>query len=369
MKNNIQAKNHVYFNAFLVAFIVHTSQIGLGVAGVQRILYIEAKQDAWIVVLIAGVLINLTVWVMIQILKEYNHLDIYEIQKEVFGKWVGGGMNFSLSLYLLSVYCSIVIGYIEIVQAWIFAEMRTWLLGLILTLLAVKGVMGGIRVIVGVSFMVFIGTVGVLYFFYEPINYANWYYLQPVLEASPGELFRGVKASMYTMLGFEMILFVYPFVKEKNNVLKYAQIGVSFTTLIVCSLTILAIVYFSGEQLEKTIWASLSMFKIVKLPFLERFEYVAVPVLMVVIFPNLLFYLWSATRGVKTTFKVPQKYAVYALAAIAFCVIIMFKRRADINVFVDWVGNIGGVLVIIYPFVLYSIIKMKKIITNIVKGG
>ncbi|MFD2446569.1 GerAB/ArcD/ProY family transporter [Bacillus sp. CGMCC 1.16607] len=39
---------YLMFNSFLVFFIIHTTQMGIGVAGVQRIIYKESKQDAWI---------------------------------------------------------------------------------------------------------------------------------------------------------------------------------------------------------------------------------------------------------------------------------------------------------------------------------
>ncbi len=42
-------------------FLVHTAQIGLGIVGVQRVIFVEARQDAWIAVLISGLWIHLVV--------------------------------------------------------------------------------------------------------------------------------------------------------------------------------------------------------------------------------------------------------------------------------------------------------------------
>ncbi|MDF2858527.1 MAG: GerAB/ArcD/ProY family transporter, partial [Neobacillus sp.] len=60
------------------------------------------------------------------------------------------------SLYI--VYCliaSLVImkNYIEVIQTWMFPQIPTWFFSISLLLLVVYGVTGGIRVIVGVSFL------------------------------------------------------------------------------------------------------------------------------------------------------------------------------------------------------------------------
>lgn len=41
MKSNIS-----FVNAYMAFFIIHTSQIGMGILGVPKIIYLESKKDA-----------------------------------------------------------------------------------------------------------------------------------------------------------------------------------------------------------------------------------------------------------------------------------------------------------------------------------
>jgi spore germination protein (amino acid permease) len=360
MKQGETVKEALLFNAFFLMFIIVDIQTGVGIAGVQRVIYLESKHDAWISILMAGMAVHVVLWLMINTLKKYNGQDLYDIHRDLYGKWAGAFMNVLFLLYMTAVLLSIILAYSEIVQGWMFDSMPTWLISLVLVGLTVKGTLSGIRGIVGFCFFAFFLTIWLLFFLYEPLRYANWNYLQPVMEASPKELFNGALKTSFTLLGFEIIYFVYPFVKEKNKVFSYAMIGAGLTNFLVLIVTVVSIGYFSGPQLEKTIWATLSMFKIVRLPMLERFEYIAVPVWMLMIMPNLLLYMWAVTRGVKKTFGITQKKALYMVAVFLLFVSLLFKKRTDINLFIDQVGRVGLYTVFMYPILLFFFVLLKK---------
>lgn len=207
----------------------------------------------------------------------------------------------------------------------------------------------------------------IFFFLFPTLRYAHWDYLLPVLETPPKDLLKGMIKTSYTMLGFEILYFIYPFVKEKNKANRYAQLGVMFTTLIVTILMVLATAYFSPDQLLKTIWATLSMYKIVRLPNLERFEYVAVVLWMLIITSNLVVYMWAATKGIKSSLGLTQKTSLYGLCTITIGISIFVSKRSIIDQYIDYVGKVGLFLVFFYPFLLYLmtfIRKPKKTVNN-----
>ena len=63
-------------------------------------------------------------------------------------------------------------------------------------------------------------------------------------------------------------------------------------------ITMISITFFAENGLARTIWPVLSMFKIVRLPNLERFEFIAVSFWMLIILPNMCCYLWAASEGI-----------------------------------------------------------------------
>jgi hypothetical protein len=72
MNNTIQLSPKDMINAYLLFFVVHSAQIGVGVHGFQRIVYQDAKHDAWISVLLAGLATHIVAFCMIKTLEVYG---------------------------------------------------------------------------------------------------------------------------------------------------------------------------------------------------------------------------------------------------------------------------------------------------------
>lgn len=351
---------NLLFNAFLVMFIIHATQFGLGAAGVQRVIYSEAKQDSWISILLAGVVIHLIVWIMIKTLRKFEYLDLFQIHLQIYGTFIGKTVNFIYCIYLYSTFVSIVLGYTEIVQGWVFTDLPAWIICFFLVFITIQGVTGGIRMVAGVCFLSVMLTLWIFFFLAPVLRYAHWDYLFPIMEVPPKDLMKGMLKTSYTMLGFEVLYCIYPFIKEKDKALRYAQLGVLMTTLLVTMLMVLATIYFSPDQLLKTIWATLSMYKIVRLPNLERFEYVAVVLWMLVITSNMVVYMWAVTRGIKASIGIKQRTSLYFLCAVTIAISLFVDKRSVIDQFIDYVGKVGLYIVFGYPFLLYLLTLIKK---------
>ncbi|WP_175991408.1 GerAB/ArcD/ProY family transporter [Bacillus sp. Marseille-Q1617] len=368
MKVNLEPKKNLIFNAYLVAFILHTAQIGVGIAGVPRVVYMESKQDAWISAFAAGILVFIVLFFMSKLLSCYSSADLYGIQFDLFGKWISKLLNLVYILYFLVVTYVIIMNYTEMVQAWIFPKMPTWLLVAFLVFLASYAVLGGIRVVVGVTFISLILTLWLIVMIYTPIKHLDINHLQPVFVASWKDHMKAIYKVSFSMIGFELLLLIYPYIKEKKNALKFALIGTGYSTLLLTLVTAVSIGFFSHESLMKTIWPVLSMFKIVRIPNLERFEFIAVSFWMLVILPNICIFFWASTRGVKRVFNVSQKKTIYCFAAALVAGSLLIDDRLTMNKVTDKVGAAAFILSFIYPCFLFMLVKIKQTFTKM-KGG
>ena len=173
-------------------------------------------------------------------------------------------------------------------------------------------------------------------------------------------ILKGVKSMTFTIIGFEILYVIYPFVKDKKNAKKHIHLGLFVTTLIYLAVMLVTLMYFSGEQLKKTIWATLSLFSIVKFPFIERFEYIAVCFWMLIILPNLCLFLWAAFRGTRRVVKVSANKFVWVFSFIILLVSLTFKTRTQINTFNDYFGQVAFYIVFVYPIILYVLAVVKK---------
>src|SRR5690606_41672795 len=103
---------------------------------------------------------------------------------------------------------------------------------------------------------------------YQPLQTINLTRILPIMTTTPSEMMNGVFKSSYTMLGFETLLFIFPFIKEQNKLQLFSQIAVWFTTILVLIISVVSILFFSAKELEKNIWPVVSMINTVRFPFI-----------------------------------------------------------------------------------------------------
>jgi len=338
MNNPTQLNPKEMINAYLLFFVVHSAQIGVGIQGFQRIIYQDARQDAWISVLIAGIATHIVTFCMIKTLDIYGSHDLYGIQQDIFGKWMG---NFLNALYV-----------------------TYWFLSATLLVIIIYAFTGGLRVIVGVSFFSIILSLWILPMLAFPIKYASAESLFPILENDIRSILKGAHSMTFTIIGFEILNVIYPFVKDKKNIRKPVHLGLLFTTLIYLVVMMVSIAYYSEGKLLKTIWATLTLFSFISFPFIERFEFIAVCFWMLIIIPNLCLYLWAAYRGAIRLVKIRATTFVWLFSFIVFIFTMIIQTRTEINTINTLFGNIAFYVIFIYPILLWILAILKKKVSS-----
>ncbi len=325
---------------FLVFFTISSMQIGIGILGFQRVIAKSAGYDAWISVILAGIGAHLSLAMMYSILQKANG-SIVEANQQLFGKWIGNILSILLVLYYTGMVVAVLRTYIEVIQVWMFPDLETWVFATSFMLLTIYIVSGGFRVVVGVCFFsIILPSYLILTFFYT-FEYANFRMLLPIFDHSIFSILKAAKDMTLTILGFETLLVYYPFIKNVEQSKKWAHFSVFSTTIIYAVIAVITFAYFSEKQLQKHIWATLSMWKIVEMPFIERFEYLGIANWTIIILPNVCLAAWCSSRIVKQVANIRQKYVLVAIAAICVTSACLLKNRNSIELLNDVLGSIG----------------------------
>ncbi|MCM3663374.1 spore germination protein [Mesobacillus subterraneus] len=346
---------------FLVLYLIMSMQIGIGVLGYQRIIAEAAGYDAWISVLGAGLSIHIIIWMIYKICGTVDG-DIVAANAYVFGKKIGNLVSSFFIIYLLIFALAVLRTFIEVIQVWMFPELSIFWFSLVFLILAVYIVFGGFRTVTGIAFFCIVLPSYLLLTFSFALKYADFRNLLPIFDHSAKDLITSAYKMSLTYIGFEIPLFFYPFIKDAPKSQKWAHLGVFLTTIIYTILAIVTFTYFSEDQLAKSIWATLEMWKIVSMPFVERFEYIGIANWNLIILPNICIALWGSSMILKRAFKLRQKKGVIILALFCLIAINFFDTRAKINFLNDWTGKIGfGVTYLYIPFLFIATMIVKKV--------
>ncbi|TVX92025.1 GerAB/ArcD/ProY family transporter [Paenibacillus agilis] len=352
MDVRIKPRPNKRIQSFALLFIICNVQIGIGVFGFQRYVAREAGHDAWISVLLAGLVCHFSGWMILRVLRRYESADLYGIHQDLFGRWIGGALSIVLILYYVIVTVTILRTYIEAVQSWIFPEFPTWLLAVVLLFLSWYAGISGLRVIAGVSFMGFLVIFAFSMLYYNPIQYGQWNRLLPIAEASPYQLFNGAVAMGFTLSGFEIVFFLYPYLKDKEKSQKYMQLSMLLTNALYLFIMIVTTIFFSQDQLLRSVWSSINMLKIVKYPFLERIEVLAMGVWMFAVVPGIIILTWVISRGMRRLFNFEHKKVLIIFSIGVFVVSLVFHNRQQIDMLNNLISKMSLIISFVYPIIL-----------------
>lgn len=197
-----------------------------------------------------------------------------------------------------------------------------------------------------------------LFTFGSVLEYTNFRQLLPVLDHPLPSILKAAKEMTLTMLGYETILLFYPFLKNGQQSSKWGHAALLSTTLFYTLLTVLTLAYFSEKQLQRQVWATLTMWKMVEMPFIERFEYIGIANWLLVILPNVCLGLWCSSRLCTHIFPIQQKYALLVITCICFAAIIAVQDRTGVNTINEVISKVGF-------YFLYAWIPFLAILTYV----
>jgi spore germination protein AB len=348
---------------FLVFFLVHSEQVGVGVLGYQRIIAKYAGYDSWISVIIAAIFVHILIWMIYYVLDNGGG-DIVTIHKSLFGGMLGQLFNLALVLYFLLWSITVLRSYIEVIQVWMFPTLKTWTMAAVFLILTYYVVSSGFRTVAGICFFGVVIPLGLIFLLIYPLEYTHFSNLLPVFDERMKDYLTATKNMMLSYLGFETLLVFYPFIKNAKKSQKFAHHANLYCFMMYFLVTLFSFAFFSQEQLSRNIWATLSMVKIVQVSFVERFDFAFVSIWCLVILPNITLAIWCSSRVAKLMLNIRQHITLIVLLGIALVACIFLDSRVKINLINNYTNLIGFYLAVSYIPLLFVMTYVKKKFKN-----
>lgn len=348
-------------NSFLLFFMIHSAQLGIGILAFQRAIVKEAGYDSWISVLLAGLLAHLSLFFIFRMLK-YEHQDISEIHQFVYGKWLGKWFTLIIMAQFIWTGQTILYAYVRIIHIWMFPFLPTWFPTLMILVLAYYTIAGGFRVIAGMCFFKIILAFIITLPMFFTLDYVRWGHLSLIPTHTINELWNATKSVTFNYTGMITILVYYPFIKEGQKSKSYAYLGNAATTFLYLIVTFMCFLFYSEKQLKITIWPFLTMTKIISFNIIQRFDLVFIAAWVLVIIPIVIQNLWCASRLAKQVFEVKQKYPLILFMIIYVIVSHFVDDSREVRFLYEWNAKFAFYVSYSYILVLFlGYMLMRKI--------
>lgn len=346
---------------FLSFFIIVGVQISVGILGFERFIVVKAGHDAWISIIIAGLITHVIIWMMYHLLNQSNG-DLVTIHLMTFGPYIGVLLNlFFICYYALLAY-TVICTYTEVLETWMFADVYSWVFTLLILSIAYSYTTKGIRVVTGLAVISLLITFPLIVTIFFTLPDSQLETLKPIFNHSILDIAKGAKAMALNVLGLCVLFMIYPFFKDPRASQKWTHLGLFFNISLYMIAMILTISYYSKTQLLETIWPTITLWKAVNLGIIERFEYIGVSLWLFVVLPSICLLLWSATRLLKRVIPIKQRIWLRVLCLILFMLSFKVNGRMDVETLNDITANIGFYVIFGYIPFLFICFRLRQLL-------
>lgn len=321
-------KNNESISKSQFVLLLLQSQIGVGLLSLPYIVYIDAKNDGWISILIAGCGAFIILLIMWALCKQFPRDSIFDFNNIIVGKIIGKTISLLYIFYFFALSILIVLLSTNMLKKWILALTPEWILILFFIGVGVYLSRESLKIIS--RFYAFVTILIVLLvllllFAYSDVNVK---YVFPVGHAGLKNIFIGSHDAIVSMLGFEIFLAVHPLIQaDHNKKLLCGTISLLSVTLLYLYFTITSYIVFSPEEMLLVPEPILYMLKSFSFELVERLDLVFLSVWIVPMTTSFVTYLYLTSVGVSKLFNQKNhKNTTFKVGILVIVIAILFPK-------------------------------------------
>lgn len=349
-----------------LALVVFIAQTGIGIITLPSSLAKDAGHDGWISIIISGIAILIFSILIFLLLNRYKDKSIYDITRFIFGNMVGTGINTLLILYQLLAVVTGISLFTYYIHITLLQQTPAWALAPVITLPSFYLVWQGLK---NMSRFLYISISA--YFFiiiYLLVLHSEYRlsFLLPVGEAGISGILSGMKPSFFAFIGFELIIFFYPYIQDRTRILKWYLIA-SLGSLLFFLLTTACITAIFGEHLLAIFAIPFFNFsRVYNTPIFERIDIYLIAIWFLPMACSMRNYLFAAFDGLQKVFMLKKTRILYLF--YFFVVEALSLLPKDLNQVLKLIEIVNLVCMGIAPFLLLclllSYIRKKGVTTK-----
>lgn len=314
-----QKNNLMPYQAF---FILIHAQIGLGIISMPYDVFLKARTDSWISVLLTGVFVQVIIMVFALIMQRYPEHTFQELLEALFGKVLSKLLLFAYVAYFLLLCSMLLARYAITLSTWMMPLTPKWIVVVLMVCIVVYGASAGLQVMS--RFFLIASVIFVVYFLFAcyALKDASITFILPIGSTGWKGILGGIDPSFSAFQGYEIMLLMYPFIagtpKKKWRVATLANGSVTFFYTFIVFVTI---VFLSKEEIELTPEPLLYLVKSFTFKIIERPDLIFTSIWLVLVATTIMVVFFHAHLVAQFIVKDDKSPRVlYLLAIIVFLI-------------------------------------------------
>lgn len=352
-------KNHI--TKFQLFFILLQCQIGVGILSLPHAVQESAKGDGWISTILAGVAVQVMLVIYWQLLKRFPTLTYTEITKKILGSFLGKLLNVFIYLDFILIGGLVTILFIKVINLWLLPLTPGWIISALILTACIYLAISDLKIIA--RFFVLAFSLIIILWFTSVLSWftpKEFHYVLPIGSSGLKNILMGSNNSLLAMLGFEVLLFFFPFIIDnKKGVFKTISMANLFITLFYTYFIFISLISFSTVQLTQMREPILNLLRGISYKMVDRVDLIFLSVWIIPMATSIISYLFAASKSLNLEKKNYPK-AVLLNGFILFLITLIPNNDAIVTLFNQYVSYLSYVVVFLIPTLLLILSFLMK---------
>lgn len=335
-------------------FFVVQSQVGVGILSLPHKLQAIAKGGGWISALIAGMAVQIIILILWALCKQFPSDTIYNFLPKITGNVLGNLLCFGYIGYFLLSAGTVLAAFADVLERWVLQETPRWAL-LILTLLTCMYlVKENVRVIARLFVISSLTIIVMMILSFIGYARVNFTYIFPITEAGWGNIFKAANEALFPLVGYEVLLVIYPFVEgNSGGKLKAASLGNMLITLFYTFEVFTSLIIFSPEVMPAVSEPLLYMLKGFSFQVIQRIDLIFLSVWVFIVTTATVSWIYMAAVGLARFFHQGEHKKAVPYVIFILYILALIAQDPSISDFYDRMIKIGHYIFVVgLPLIL-----------------
>ncbi|GMK37337.1 germination protein [Paenibacillus sp. CCS19] len=338
--------------------LVFLTQVGVHVLSIPFHESRHAGHDAWMSVIVGGLIAQTVIMVIYWLGKRFADQSLPQYMSTLLGKPIGAVLNLMFAAYCAESCLVVVVSYTDVIERWMLLTTPWYvILGLSFAIAAyiASSQLRSIAVVTqSIMFMFLVSAAIVLI---SGSGKGDYRHLLPIGNHGIGAIVRDSLPSLWLFAGYELLLYVFPYVKyrKRRDIVIAMTVANGVTTLFYVIVSLIVMYKFSESQLNAIAEPMMYILRQFNWPVVQSLDILFMTIWLAVVTVTVYVYLFLSARYLAfVSRKEIHKHSmlVWLLAGVCFVAGLWGENRERVIRFTVFHNYATGIIVVIAPVLL-----------------
>ncbi|UPM53372.1 GerAB/ArcD/ProY family transporter [Gottfriedia acidiceleris] len=346
--------------------LVILNQVGVSVLSIPYKMSQLSGYDSWMSIIIGGVIAQIGILIIYQLGKSYPDRPFQQYISTIIGKPLGSIINFLFAAYCAESCLMVIISYSDVINRWLLFE-TPWfvLIGLLVmisgyiassTLRSISTLTQSIMVMFLICFVIV---------FISGFGKGDLRHFLPIGTHGIAPILKGALPSFWAYAGYELLLYVFPFVKcnKKKDIFIATSVANGITTFFYVFIAFVVTYNFSENQLNFIPEPMVFILRKFRWPVVQSLDILFITIWLSVTLVTAYIYLFLSARYLAFLGKKENRnhpLLVWIIAIVCFGAGLFFSNRQWIPKFSEYHNIATEFMIMGVPSLLLLISFVKE---------